>query len=302
MLPPGRLSYFRCFFMKCFKILSSLLATAAGRPPPSPTPAIITSRTAHQPRAPWRVQIPGSEARRGGEIGAWAAETLIAAYATFRPEPLYVVLSCTPVLYCPFRNRSWRISIASESRRDHPCVAGEWLRTLPQSLASESSVTGTQVKVITPELQSGTLAFSPHSVQGLSSPDGKRLNLHHHAAGTIDIEDLIFLSVVGIDQQPENPQVMLFIRDVKRPFLLRKQRYQLRRAAVPAQPDSTLERLRDLVRWLVQANPDLTIDRATLRFRQGRPGGASRPRHHGSRYDGRGYPARRRDHLRQQPK
>ena len=129
-------------------------------------------------------------------------------------------------------------------------------------------MTGKQVKVITPELQSGTLAFSPHRIQGLSSPDGKRLNLHHHAAGTIEIEDLIFLSVVGIDKQPENPQVMLFIRGIKRPFLLESS--EISYAELPFQLSRlNLERLRDLVRWLVQANPALTIDRATLNFVKG---------------------------------
>jgi hypothetical protein len=129
-------------------------------------------------------------------------------------------------------------------------------------------VSGKQVKVITPELRSGTLAFSPHRVQGLSSPDGQRLNLHHHAAGTIEIKDLLFLSVVGIDKQPENPQVMLFIRGTKRPFLLESS--QISYGELPFQLASrNLERLRDLIRWLVKANPDLTIDRATLNFVKG---------------------------------
>ena len=125
-----------------------------------------------------------------------------------------------------------------------------------------------KIKVITPVLRGGTLAYAPHFSSRITAVPGG-LEIHHHAAGPVDFEDLRMMCVIaapggsGID-------LLLFIDSSKRPFATSADLVQY--SDFPLENATTTERrLREFGLYLLLRNSKLGVDRGTYEFLLGRP-------------------------------
>ncbi len=123
-----------------------------------------------------------------------------------------------------------------------------------------------QIKVVHPEIRGGSLSWSPlRAPRATVRPN--EVELHHPAGGPIAYTDIHLMSVVATERA-ETPDLLLFGRDTRRPFVVST--LEIRGPDLGSTAESTGDQIaRHVLLAARRQNADLAVDQATLQFLDG---------------------------------
>lgn len=127
-----------------------------------------------------------------------------------------------------------------------------------------------RIKVVTPKIGSGILAYSPLPVMRVSgTEDG--FNLNHREAEEVPYEQVRMFAVFSTTQGGQQSyHLLLFLHEHRRPFMVDGYKIHYGDFAIE-HSETMLPHLRAFATLICRGNPAVGIDRGTFDFLGGRP-------------------------------